>query len=173
MSRSIELVGVKTNNLKNITFKLAKDEITSLIGISGGGKSSLAYNTLYELCKNEFESIESGYYESPSFILDSYKNIVPSVALKQKNTNVNPRSSLYTYLNISSLLTSLISDEDFDYNYSLLKINKPENQCSMCNGKKLSYHIDDRLVIDGEKTINENPFRPWYKKWETTKRIIY
>ncbi|EOW9216898.1 TPA: ATP-binding cassette domain-containing protein [Vibrio cholerae] len=163
MSGNIELFGVKTNNLKNITFKLAKGEITSLVGISGGGKSSLAYNTLYELCKNEFKSIESGYYESPSFILDSYRNIVPSVALKQKNTNVNPRSSLYTYLNIPSLLTSIISDENFDYNYSLLKINKPENQCLTCSGKKLSYHIDDRLVIDEKNTINENPFKPWSK----------
>lgn len=172
MSGNIELVGIKTNNLKNITFKLAKGEITSLVGISGGGKSSLAYNTLYELCKNEFKSIESGYYESPSFVLDSYKNIVPSVALKQKNTNVNPRSSLYTYLNIPSLLTSLISDENFDYNYSLLKINKPENQCSMCNGKKLSFHIDDRLVIDEKKTINENPFKPWSKNGNNKKHNL-
>lgn len=172
MSGNIELVGIKTNNLKNITFKLTKGEITSLIGISGGGKSSLAYNTLYELCKNEFKSIESGYYESPSFVLDSYKNIVPSVALKQKNTNVNPRSSLYTYLNIPSLLTSLISDDNFDYNYSLLKINKPENQCSMCNGRKLSYYIDDRLVIDEKKTVNENPFKPWSKSGNNKKHNL-
>ncbi|EOV0917388.1 MULTISPECIES: ATP-binding cassette domain-containing protein [Vibrio] len=161
MSGHIELVGVKTNNLKNIDFKLNKGEITSLIGISGGGKSSLAYNTLYELCKNEFRSLESGYYESPSFILDSYKNIVPSVALKQKNSNVNPRSSLYTYLNIPSLLTSLISDKNFNHNHSLLKINKPENQCSMCSGRKLSSYIDLELVIDEDKTMCENPFKPW------------
>lgn len=172
MSDNIELVGIKTNNLKNITFKLAKGEITSLVGISGGGKSSLAYNTLYELCKNEFKSIESGYYESPSFVLDSYKYIVPSVALKQKNTNVNPRSSLYTYLNIASLLTSAISDENFDYNHSLLKINKPENQCPMCNGRKLSYYIDDRLVIDEKKTINENPFKPWSKSGNNKKHNL-
>jgi excinuclease UvrABC ATPase subunit len=169
MSGNIELFGIKTNNLKNISFKLAKGEITSLIGISGGGKSSLAYNTLYELCKNEFKSIESGYYESPSFVLDSYKNIVPSVALKQKNTNVNPRSSLYTYLNIPSLLMPLISDENFDHNYSLLKINKPENQCSLCSGRKLTYYIDTSLVIDENKTVNENPFEPWLKSGNNKK----
>ncbi|MXR67557.1 ATP-binding cassette domain-containing protein [Shewanella sp. JBTF-M18] len=172
MSDNIELVGIKTNNLKNIDFKLAKGEITSLIGISGGGKSSLAYNTLYELCKNEFKSLESGYYESPCFILDSYKNIVPSVALKQKNSNINPRSSLYTYLNIPSLLTSLISNDNFDYNHTLLKINKPENQCSACNGRKLSYYIDDGLVIDEEKTVSENPFKPWVKSGSNRKHKL-
>ncbi|EMR34065.1 ATP-binding cassette domain-containing protein [Vibrio harveyi] len=161
MRDEIILNGVRTNNLKNLDVKISFNKITAITGVSGGGKSSLAYDTLYELCKKEFLSIENGYHDAPDYVIDSYRNTIPSVGIKQKNTNINPRSTLYTYLNIPSYLSYLLTDKELRYNGNILKINKPENQCCNCHGLKIVNEINVSRIIDYSCTVKENPFIPW------------
>ena len=105
---SIKLIGVSTHNLKNIDIIINKNSVTSIYGRSGAGKSSLAFSTLYKVCRDEFDALESGYTESQDYEIKDYENIIPAVAISQSNKNNNPRSTLYSYLNIPQILSSLI-----------------------------------------------------------------
>lgn len=161
MNNKIELIGVSTNNLKSIDASFCKNKITSITGISGGGKSSLAYGSLYEKCRQEFMSIEVGYFDNSNYIIDSCKNIIPAVALKQKNYNINPRSTIYSYLNLSSVISSYINDENVSLRIDLLKINKPKNQCVSCNGLGVISTLDINKIIYNDIELIDNPFIPW------------
>ncbi|MEH6667089.1 MAG: ATP-binding cassette domain-containing protein, partial [Psychrobacter sp.] len=123
----IKLKGITTNNLKELNIDIPKNSITVIYGKSGAGKSSLAFNTLYKLCRDEFEAIESGFSEMADYQLSSYEGILPAVAISQHNTNTNPRSTLYSYLKIPQVLTSLYQEKTLTLPYKLLKLNTPIN----------------------------------------------
>ena len=160
MNKSINLYGVKTNNLKSINVKFELNSITTVTGVSGGGKSSLAYNSLYEKCKQEFLSIESGCYDGVNYEIAHSENIIPAVAIKQKNSNINPRSTIYSYLNFPSLLSSLIFSNKIKLDISLLKITSPNLQCKKCEGigevfgVSLSKLINPKLKIQDLSLIH-------------------
>ena len=123
---SIKLIGVSTHNLKNIDIIINKNSVTSIYGRSGAGKSSLAFSTLYKVCRDEFDALESGYTESQDYEIKDYENIIPAVAISQSNKNNNPRSTLYSYLNIPQILSSLIVEyREKIPEYKFLKINRP------------------------------------------------
>jgi excinuclease ABC subunit A len=164
MTSSIYLYGIKTNNLKNLDIEILKNAITSITGVSGGGKSSLAYDTIYALCEQEFLSISEGYFEDAKYFLDSYKGIAPAVAIKQTNRNSNPRSTIYSYYNFSSILSSIPCNEETNIEYDDLRLNKPGNECEVCGGSGTLYSIDERKVIDPELSLSQNPFIPWKNK---------
>lgn len=172
MKKNIIINGVKTNNLKNLNINIETNKITAITGISGGGKSSLAYDTIHELCKREFLSIESGYYDNPLYEVEMYKNIIPSVSLKQKNSNINPRSTLYTYLNIPSLISGLLTSNELRNRKSIFKINKPQNQCPFCHGTRSEHSAHVEQIIINEKTIEENPFKPWISRENNKKHNL-
>lgn len=172
MNDEIELQGVSTNNLKSIDVKFIKNQITAVTGVSGGGKSSLAYNSLYEKCRQEFRSIESGHYESINYNIKISKNIIPAVALKQKNSNINPRSTIYSYLNLSSLISSLILDDGILINSDQLKINKPENQCRQCEGMGEIHTACLEKAIDANTKIKNNPFLNWHSSVSNKKHKL-
>ena len=161
MSSTIRLFGVNTNNLKNIDVQFFKNNITAITGISGGGKSSLAYGSLYELSRQEFNSIESGYFDNSNYKIEKAENIIPAVGLKQKNTNINPRSTIYSYLNFSSLISSVIFHENISVKSEHLKINKPANYCKSCDGMGEVFTASTSKVVDFNKKIKDNPFIPW------------
>lgn len=170
----IEFYGIKTNNLKSINVKIPKNKITLITGISGGGKSSLAYDTIYELCKSEFESLEQGFLDGKSYSLDRFKNIIPAVAIKQKNTNINPRSTLYSSLNFQNHIFELILGEKLPNDISNLKINSPVNSCNTCSGLGSTLKENFSKLIDFSLKIGENPFKIWWdsNKEKYTKLLI-
>ena len=104
--KAITIEGITTNNLKSLNISIPYNKITAVTGISGGGKSSLAYNTLYSLCRQEFQSIEDGYFDDPEYQVQWASGLIPAVAIKQINKNINPRSTIYSYLNFYSLLST-------------------------------------------------------------------
>lgn len=161
MSKGIVIKGIKTNNLKGIDIVIPYQKIVALSGVSGGGKSSLAYNTIYSLCHQEFRSIESGYYEDASYDVQEFSGLIPSIAIKQVNTNINPRSTLYSYLNIYSLLSSIKDKDVFNAPFVKLKLNKPQNECNECDGLGEINNIDFSKVISSNLAIEENPINPW------------
>ena len=154
----MEIRGIKTHNLKNIEFYIDNNSILGIYGISGGGKSSLAYSTIYSLCSTTLSSLENGYIESSNYIVDSYKDLIPSVAIKQLNKNTNPTSTIYSYLNIASKLSII---KNLNINYNLLKLNKPTNECQKCFGKGTISHIINDEIVDKNISISKIPFIAW------------
>ena len=101
MSQSIRVVGAREHNLKNISLELPRDQLIVLTGLSGSGKSSLAFDTIYAEGQRRFvESLSSyarqflGQMEKPD--VDKIDGLSPSIAIDQKTTSKNPRSTVGT-----------------------------------------------------------------------------
>lgn len=97
----IELKGVRQNNLKNIDIKIPINSFTVICGPSGSGKSSLAFETLFAEGQRRYIESLSSYArqflnQAPKPLLDSVHNIPPAIALEQKNTIKNSRSTVGT-----------------------------------------------------------------------------
>ncbi|WP_210502150.1 ATP-binding cassette domain-containing protein [Pantoea ananatis] len=152
--------GIKTNNLKNIDVEILRNKITVIYGRSGAGKSSLAMSTIYQLCKNEFDAIENGSIESHNYELSGYDGIIPATAISQRNTNNNPHSSLYSYLNIS-LLLSLLKNGNTIPDFQYLKINNAKNACLKCDGIGELTRLETSKVIDHSRSLENSPFLCW------------
>jgi excinuclease ABC subunit A len=114
LSMFIELKGVKQNNLKNIDVKIPLNSFTVVCGPSGSGKSSLAFETLFAEGQRRYIESLSSYArqflnQAPKPLLDSISNIPPAIALEQKNTVKNSRSTVGTTSEIIEYLRLLYS----------------------------------------------------------------
>jgi len=162
MTNSIKLRGVSTHNLKNIDINIIKNSVTTIFGRSGAGKSSLAYSSLYKVCSDEFDALENGYSENGNYSIDSYSGIIPAVAISQHNNNNNPRSTLYSYLNLSHILSFMTHKyPDKIPKYEYLKLNKLVNECPFCKGLGENNDIYLPNILNIEKSIEENAFTIW------------
>ena len=108
----IIIKGARVNNLKNIDIELPKNKLIVMTGVSGSGKSSLAFDTIY--AEGERRYIESlsayarqflGGSEKPD--VDSIDGLSPSISIDQKSTNKNPRSTVGTITEIYDYLRLL------------------------------------------------------------------
>jgi excinuclease ABC subunit A len=108
----IVIKGAKENNLKNISVEIPKNKLVVFTGVSGSGKSSLAFNTLYAEGQRRYvESLSSyarqflGIMEKPD--VDSITGLSPAISIDQKTTSSNPRSTVGTITEIYSYLRLL------------------------------------------------------------------
>ncbi|NIF20428.1 ATP-binding cassette domain-containing protein [Candidatus Pantoea multigeneris] len=152
--------GIKTHNLKNIDVEILRNKITAIYGRSGAGKSSLAMSTIYQLCKNEFDAIENGSIDSHDYELSGYNGVIPATAISQRNANNNPRSTLYSYLNIS-LLLSLLKNNNTIPDFHDLKINNAKNSCLKCDGLGEIIRLENTKMIDHSRSLDDSPFYCW------------
>ena len=110
-TQAIEVRGARVHNLKNIDFDIPLNAITVVTGVSGSGKSSLAFDTIYAEGQRRYVESLSAYarqflerIEKPD--VDEINGIAPSIAIRQQNTSRNPRSTvatateLYDYLRL-------------------------------------------------------------------------
>ncbi|MEC5320902.1 ATP-binding cassette domain-containing protein [Brenneria populi subsp. brevivirga] len=154
--------GIETHNLKNINVNIPVNKITVIYGRSGAGKSSLAFSSIYQLCKDEFDAIENGYLNEGDYKITHYDGLKPAVALPQRNTNNNPRSTIYSYLNIPQALSSLKIKSNLSVpDYHRLKLNKYENACPHCLGRGYVVQIDEDELINQYCRLDEKPFSCW------------
>jgi excinuclease ABC subunit A len=109
---AIEVRGARVHNLKNIDFEIPHNAITVVTGVSGSGKSSLAFDTVYAEGQRRYVESLSAYarqflerIEKPD--VDEISGIAPAVAIRQKNTTRNPRSTVATATEIYDYLRLL------------------------------------------------------------------
>src|SRR5438034_6450325 len=100
-SRSIIIKGAREHNLKNLDLVLPRDKLIVITGLSGSGKSSLAFDTIYAEGQRRYVESLSAYarqvmerMEKPE--VDEIDGIAPAIAIRQKNTSRNPRSTVAT-----------------------------------------------------------------------------
>ena len=110
----IEIKGARVNNLKNIDIKIPRDKFIAITGVSGSGKSSLAFDTLYAEGQRRYvESLSSyarqflGRMSKPE--CDFIKGLAPAIAIEQKVTSRNPRSTVGTSTEIYEYLRLLFA----------------------------------------------------------------
>ncbi len=133
----IRIRGAKENNLKNIDLEIPRDQFVVLTGLSGSGKSSLAFDTIYaEGQRRYMESLSSyarqflGQMEKPN--VESIEGLPPAISIDQKSTNRNPRSTVGTVTEI------------YDY-FRLLYARIGIPHCPEC-GKEIRKQTVDQMV---------------------------
>ena len=101
----IRIIGARENNLKNVSLEIPKNKLVVMTGLSGSGKSSLAFDTIYQEGQRRYvESLSSyarqflGNLEKP--LVDSIEGLSPSISIDQKSTSKNPRSTVGTVTEI-------------------------------------------------------------------------
>lgn len=126
MNNSINIWGIETNNLKNIDIQLAQNGLNLIVGPSGSGKSSLAYDTIAQIGQHEFMSMFADNVPEPTYRVKGHENMLPAVPIKQSNFNNNIRSTIGTYFGINRsviLVYSVVLDLPEDF----FVLNKEEN----------------------------------------------
>ena len=101
MENTLKVIGARSNNLKNITVEIPRDKFTVITGLSGSGKSSLAFDTIFAEGQRRYvESLSSyarqflGQMDKPD--VDVIEGLSPAVSIDQKGTSRNPRSTVGT-----------------------------------------------------------------------------
>ncbi len=137
MARDIVIRGARVNNLKNIDVTIPRDKLVVLTGLSGSGKSSLAFDTLYAEGHRRFvESLSSyarmflGQIDKPD--VDSIEGLSPAVSIDQKTTSKNPRSTVGTVTEIYDYLRLLYA-----------RVGIPH--CPVC-GKEISQQTTEQII---------------------------
>ncbi|MBQ3055988.1 MAG: excinuclease ABC subunit UvrA [Clostridia bacterium] len=137
MANELILKGVRVHNLKNIDVTIPRDKLVVLTGLSGSGKSSLAFDTIYAEGHRRFvESLSSyarmflGQLDKPD--IDSIEGLSPAISIDQKTTSKNPRSTVGTVTEIYDYLRLLYA-----------RIGVPH--CPVC-GKEIRQQSKDQIV---------------------------
>lgn len=114
MNSSIEIHGARTHNLKNISLSLPRNKLIVITGLSGSGKSSLAFDTLYAEGQRRYVESLSAYarqflsiMEKPD--VDHIEGLSPAISIQQKSTSHNPRSTVGTVTEIYDYLRLLFA----------------------------------------------------------------
>ena len=138
MSDSIVIKGARENNLKNINVEIPRDKLVVFTGLSGSGKSSLAFDTIYAEAHRRFvESLSSyarqflGQLDKPE--IDFIEGLSPAISIDQKTTSKNPRSTVGTVTEIYDYLRLLYA-----------RVGVPH--CPICN-KEIKAQTTD-VIID-------------------------
>ena len=175
--RFVRVRGAREHNLKNVDLDLPRDSLVVFTGISGSGKSSLAFGTLYaEAQRRYFESVapyarrlidQAGVPD-----VDSIDGLPPAVALQQHRGSASTRSTVGSVTTLSNLLRMLYSRagvyprgrpmlyaEDFSPNTA-------QGACPTCHGLGFIYDVTERAMVpDDSLSIRERAVAAWPPAW--------
>ena len=134
---NIEVLGARVHNLKNIDVTIPQNSLTVITGLSGSGKSSLAFDTIYAEGQRRYIETFSAYarnflgsMERPD--VDEIKGLSPVISIEQKTTNKNPRSTVGTTTEVYDFLRLLFARAGTAYSYA--------------TGEKMVKYTEDQLV---------------------------
>ena len=137
MNNSIQIEGAKVHNLKNLDLNIPRDELVVITGLSGSGKSSLAFDTIYAEGQRRYMETFSAYirqfvgnFERPE--VDKIEGLSPVIAIEQKTTTKNPRSTVGTITDIYDFIRLLYARIGIAYSYK--------------SNKKMIKNNDDQII---------------------------
>jgi excinuclease ABC subunit A len=173
----VRVRGAREHNLKNVDVDIPRDALVVFTGVSGSGKSSLAFSTLYaEAQRRYFESVAPYARRLIDQVgvpdVDSIEGLPPAVALQQQRGTPSTRSSVGSVTTLSSLIRMLYSRagtyppgqpmlyaEDFSPNL-------PQGACPECHGLGRVYEIPEELMVpDDSLTIRQRAIAAWPLAW--------
>jgi excinuclease ABC subunit A len=176
-SRFVRVRGAREHNLKDVDVDIPRDALVVFSGVSGSGKSSLAFGTLYaEAQRRYFESVSPYARRLIDQVgvpdVDSIEGLPPAVALQQQRGTPGARSSVGSVTTLSSLVRMLYSRagtypprqpmlyaEDFSP-------NTPQGACPNCHGLGRVYEVTEKsMVPDDSLTIRERAIAAWPPAW--------
>ncbi len=160
MADLIQIEGIETNNLQSIDVSFEKKALNLIIGPSGSGKSSLAYDTVAQIGQHEYMAMFADDVAEPAYKVKSYTNMVAAVPIKQTNGNNNLHSTIGTYFglnrSISFVFAALTGDSEDSFT-----LNRASNLCENCHGLGFVSVLDENRLVDYNIPIEKNPFRCW------------
>ncbi|HEX4549673.1 excinuclease ABC subunit UvrA [Pseudomonas sp.] len=174
----VRVRGAREHNLKNVDVDIPRDALVVFTGVSGSGKSSLAFSTLYaEAQRRYFESVAPYARRLIDQVgvpdVDSIEGLPPAVALQQQRGTPSTRSSVGSVTTLSSLIRMLYSRagsyppgqpmlyaEDFSP-------NTPQGACPECHGLGRVYEVTEALMVpDPNLTIRQRAVASWPLAWQ-------
>lgn len=174
-ANEIVVEGASIHNLKNISVRIPKEKITVITGVSGSGKSSLAFDTIYHESQKQFTDLLSANAFAATDLTDSkvkkIAGLQPAIAIEQKSLGTNPRSTVATVTKIGEYMRLLfatvgericphckvIVPEDnvckscgtiyFTLAPAVFNYNHPEHMCPVCKGLGEELQVDINLIV--------------------------
>jgi excinuclease ABC subunit A len=177
VERFVRVRGAREHNLKNINVEIPRDALVVFTGVSGSGKSSLAFGTLYAEAQRRYLESVSPYarrlFNQMSVPdVDDIEGLPPAVALQQQRGGTTTRSSVGSVTTLANLLRMLYSRAgDYPKNQPLLYAesfspNTPEGACPECHGLGRIYTAtEESMVPDPTLTIRERAIAAWPPAW--------
>lgn len=173
----VRVRGAREHNLKNIDVDLPRDSLVVFTGVSGSGKSSLAFGTLYaEAQRRYLESVAPYarrlFHQMSIPQVDEIEGLPPAIALQQQRGSPTTRSSVGSVTTLSNLFRMLYSRAgDYPRGQPLLYAesfspNTPEGACPRCHGLGRIYDATEAsMVPDDTLTIRERAIAAWPPAW--------
>jgi excinuclease ABC subunit A len=174
----VRVRGAREHNLKNVSLDIPRGALVAFTGVSGSGKSSLAFGTLYAEAQRRYLESVSPYarrlFNQMSVPdVDSIEGLPPAVALQQQRGSPTTRSSVGSVTTLSNLLRMLYSRAgDYPRGQPLLYAesfspNTPEGACPHCHGIGRIHDVDERTMVpDDTLTIRERAVAAWPTAWQ-------
>jgi excinuclease ABC subunit A len=173
----VHVRGAREHNLKNVDLDLPRDALVVFTGVSGSGKSSLAFGTLYAEAQRRYLDSVAPYARRlfdqmgvPQ--VDAIEGLPPAVALQQHRGSPSARSSVGSVTTLSNLLRMLYSRAgDYPPGQPLLyaesfSTNTPEGACPKCHGLGRLYDATERSMVPNDSlTIRERAIAAWPPAW--------
>jgi excinuclease ABC subunit A len=174
----VRVRGAREHNLKNVNVEIPRDALVVFTGVSGSGKSSLAFSTLYaEAQRRYFESVAPYARRLIDQVgvpdVDAIEGLPPAVALQQQRGTPSARSSVGSVTTLSSLIRMLYSragsypaDQPMLYAEDFSP-NTPQGACPECHGLGRVYEVTEAsMVPDPSLTIRERAVAAWPMAWQ-------
>ncbi|WP_242929190.1 excinuclease ABC subunit UvrA [Pontibacter vulgaris] len=173
----VNVRGARENNLKNVNLTIPRDALVVFTGVSGSGKSSLAFGTLYAEAQRRYLESVSPYarrlfHQMAVPEVDTIEGLPPAVALQQQRGTPTTRSSVGSVTTLSNLLRMLYSRAgDYPRGQSIIYAeafspNTAEGACPTCHGLGRIYEVTEKsMVPDDSLTIRERAIAAWPTAW--------
>jgi len=173
----VRVRGARQHNLKDVSLDIPRDSLVVFTGVSGSGKSSLAFGTLYAEAQRRYLESVSPYARRLFHQLgvpevDEIDGLPPAVALQQQRGSPSTRSSVGSVTTLANLIRMLYSRAgDYPEGQPLLyaesfSSNTPEGACPECHGLGRVYEVTEAsMVPDPSRTIRERAVAAWPLAW--------
>lgn len=174
----VQVQGASEHNLKNVSLQIPRNALVVFTGVSGSGKSSLAFGTLYAEAQRRYLESVSPYarrlfHQMSVPKVEQITGLPPAVALQQQRGSPSTRSSVGSVTTLSNLLRMLYSRAgDYPKNQPLLyaesfSTNTPEGACPNCHGLGRVYEVTEKsMVPDDSLSIREKAIAAWPSAWQ-------